>query len=126
MFRKTIITATPLFGAVAISAAKPDESKETKTSEVKPIICKPSELPIYRADEPVKSHKHSDSKMYTTIEGGVRVVRSETQNVLNSMTAQKKQVTDMIDKGKQETKCKFWVVLFYYITLGGQLFCDEF
>ncbi|XP_062562020.1 MICOS complex subunit MIC27 isoform X2 [Armigeres subalbatus] len=89
-------TGTPVAG---------DASKATK-----PIVCKPSELPLYRPiNQKVtcecEGHKESvPSKPVQAIEEGIRAVRVQVSDASHLLTDQKKQVVQWYEDGKKQTK----------------------
>ncbi|XP_055640414.1 MICOS complex subunit MIC27 [Toxorhynchites rutilus septentrionalis] len=99
-------TAPFVLGAAAV--AKVETSNTDKTP--KPIICKPSELPLYRPINQKISYEgegpkdETPSKPVQLIEEGIRTVRVQLSEASKLVTDQKKRITDLYDEGKSQTK----------------------
>ncbi|XP_053967662.1 MICOS complex subunit MIC27 [Anastrepha ludens] len=109
MLRKVLIV-TPatavLFAAVPV---KQKEPKAVEKVEVNNFKCKPSDLPLYQSLHELYSpkselHPAKDSAMRQTIEGGVRVVRTEVQAGLSALAEQKANFDNYIDTAKAHTQ----------------------
>uniref|UniRef100_A0A336LQL4 MICOS complex subunit n=1 Tax=Culicoides sonorensis TaxID=179676 RepID=A0A336LQL4_CULSO len=120
MIRK-IALSSPLFAAAAVESrgdTKKDdkgylhtyEGSAKKDPNVKPLIYKPSELPLYKpinAAECNCHHKTQEKKPaapVAAIEEGFRTVRESIQTVTGSISEQKGQLSGYIEHAKDQTK----------------------
>ncbi|XP_058059108.1 MICOS complex subunit MIC27 [Anopheles bellator] len=96
-------TVPVLLGAAAVASA---DSKKLPATENK-LVCKPSDLPMYR---PLTQkiacecqHKKED-KTTGPIEESFRAVRIQMQEASKVVTDQKKQLVNLYEDGKKQTK----------------------
>lgn len=110
MIRGVCSRAPFVLGAAAVVKASEDTGAKSKDAEKKPIICKPSELPLYRPINQkiaceCEGHKQSvPSKPVQAIEEGIRMVRVQVTEASNLVSDQKKQVVQWYEDGKKQTK----------------------
>ncbi|XP_058453432.1 MICOS complex subunit MIC27 [Malaya genurostris] len=103
-------TAPVLLGAAAVVKADGSGSPEGTTAKSKQIICKPSELPLYRpinqkiSCECEGHKKETLSKPEQLIESGIRTVREQVSEASHLLTDQKNQVIQWWEEGKKQTK----------------------
>jgi len=107
MFRKIAIVTPTLFAAVAVKNAGSDS--KPPTDELAHYKCKPSELPMYaplHSHNKVirESHPPKNSAVQETIEGGIRVVRSNVQAGVNAAADQTKQLNHIVETGVAHTQ----------------------
>ncbi|XP_035775902.1 MICOS complex subunit MIC27-like [Anopheles albimanus] len=101
--------ATPfLLGAAAVVSS--DQPQKSKPVENK-MVCKPSELPLYRPlNQKIACECHqrrTDGKStgpVGAIEDGFRAVRLQVQDASKLVTDQKKQIVNLYEDGKKQTK----------------------
>lgn len=113
MIRGVVRSSPFVLGAAAVvKASEETGAKSGDASKTKPIICKPSELPLYRPINQkiaceCEGHKESaPSKPVQAIEEGIRVVRVQVSEASHLLTDQKKQVVQWYEDGKKQTKCE--------------------
>lgn len=92
MLRKSTMIAA----AVAVSTATPQNTPTTSTN---PLVCKPSDLPIYGSLRQPQPKSHTDrapreNALYTNLESGVRTVRLELKNGYNMVAERTSIVSD--------------------------------
>lgn len=111
MIRGACGRTTPfVFGAAVVAAKAADSGTSEAGPKTKPIICKPSELPLYRPINQkisceCEGHKKSSlSKPEQVIEEGFRTVRIQLCEATKMVTDQKKLVVDWYEDGKKQTK----------------------
>ncbi|KFB37001.1 hypothetical protein ZHAS_00004176 [Anopheles sinensis] len=110
MIRNVSTKAAPaLLGAVAVGASA--DQPKPKQAEPNKMVCKPSELPLYRPlNQKIACechHAHKDAKATGAtgaIEEGIRTVRIQVQETSKLVTDQKKQLVDLYEEGKKQTK----------------------
>ncbi|XP_050083968.1 MICOS complex subunit MIC27 [Anopheles aquasalis] len=97
-----------LLGAAAVVSS--DQPQKPKPVENK-MLCKPSELPLYRPlNQKIACECHqrkTDGKStgpVGAIEDGFRVVRLQVQDASKLVTDQKKQIVNLYEDGKKQTK----------------------
>lgn len=112
MIRGVCRSAPFVLGAAVVAKASEETGASGKGADnkTKPIICKPSELPLYRPINQkiaceCEGHKASTpSKPVQAIEEGFRVVRVQVSEASHLLTDQKKQVVQWYEDGKKQTK----------------------
>uniref|UniRef100_T1DIK9 MICOS complex subunit n=1 Tax=Psorophora albipes TaxID=869069 RepID=T1DIK9_9DIPT len=106
MIRGIYTRAPFVLGAAVV--AKAAEAEDAKNS--KPIICKPSELPLYKPINQkiaceCEGHKQSaPSKPVQAIEEAFGAVRVQVSEASKLVTDQKKQIVEWYEDGKKQTK----------------------
>uniref|UniRef100_A0A182Q2I9 MICOS complex subunit n=1 Tax=Anopheles farauti TaxID=69004 RepID=A0A182Q2I9_9DIPT len=110
MFRQVGTKVTPvLFGAVAVNASAGADQTKTK-QEPNKMVCRPSELPLYRPlNQKIACECHHKSEAKSTgatamLEEGFRTVRVQVQEASKLVEDQKKQLADLYEEGKKQTK----------------------
>ncbi|XP_049535471.1 MICOS complex subunit MIC27 [Anopheles darlingi] len=108
MIRNASTKAAPfLLGAAIVSSDQPQKPKPVDNK----MICKPSELPLYRPlNQKIACECHqrkADGKAsgpVGAIEESFRVVRLQVQDASKLVTDQKKQIVNLYEDGKKQTK----------------------
>uniref|UniRef100_A0A2M4BYX2 MICOS complex subunit n=1 Tax=Anopheles marajoara TaxID=58244 RepID=A0A2M4BYX2_9DIPT len=97
-----------LLGAAAVVSS--DQAQKPKPADNK-MVCKPSELPLYRPlNQKIACECHqrrTDGKStgpVGAIEEGFRAVRLQVQDASKLVTDQKKQIVNLYEDGKKQTK----------------------
>lgn len=111
MFRSVSTKATPLLlGAVAVNAsAGADKPKSAVAEEPNKMVCRPSELPLYRPlNQKIACECHQRRNESTgpsaMLEEGFRAIRVQVQEASKLVDDQKKQIVDLFEEGKKQTK----------------------
>ncbi|XP_053680526.1 MICOS complex subunit MIC27 [Anopheles nili] len=108
MFRTASSKAVPvLFGAVAVGASSGADQPKPK-EEPNKMVCRPSELPLYRPlNQKIACECHqrkNETESTGIIEEGFRTVRLQVQEASKLLGDQKKQLVDLFEEGKKQTK----------------------
>uniref|UniRef100_A0A182PDY9 MICOS complex subunit n=1 Tax=Anopheles epiroticus TaxID=199890 RepID=A0A182PDY9_9DIPT len=112
MFRSVSTKATPLLlGAVAVNANPgADKPNSAATDAPNKMVCRPSDLPLYRplnqkiACECTHHKEQASSGPASVIEEGFRAIRVQVQEASKLVDDQKKQIVDLYEEGKKQTK----------------------
>ncbi|EDW84210.1 uncharacterized protein Dwil_GK14013 [Drosophila willistoni] len=104
MLRTTSLGLVAAVGVAVKSQEKPAPQVQTQN----PLLCRPSDLPIYgslRESSP-KSERRTlrDSALHQNLEGGVRYVRQELQTGYKAVADQASVVGDYVDTAKAHTQ----------------------
>lgn len=121
MIRKLTLSS-PLLAAAAVES-RGDGKKDSgylhtyqgsakKDPDVKPLIYRPSELPLYKAANAESKCHHANQERkpaapVAAIEEGFRTIRESIQSVTGSISEQKGQLSGYIEHAKDQTKCEF-------------------
>ncbi|KAH8359688.1 hypothetical protein KR093_008320 [Drosophila rubida] len=102
MLRKSSMIAA----AVAVGSAKSEKPQNTTTTD--PMICKPSDLPVYGTLRPPHTKSHPDrapaeNALYANLETGVRTMRLELKNGYNMVAERTSVVSDYYKTAKEHT-----------------------
>uniref|UniRef100_A0A182VRV6 MICOS complex subunit n=1 Tax=Anopheles minimus TaxID=112268 RepID=A0A182VRV6_9DIPT len=109
MLRSVSTKVTPvLLGAVAVNVSTGADKPKPK-DEPNKMVCKPSELPLYRPlnqkiDCECHHRKTEPTGPASMLEEGFRAVRIQVQEVSKLVDDQKKQIVDLYEDGKKQTK----------------------
>ncbi|XP_067633182.1 MICOS complex subunit MIC27 [Eurosta solidaginis] len=109
MLRKILVTPPTALLFAAAPVKQTDVKQDGNVVDSSKFICKPSDLPLYQSlheqnrtkDEP---HTQQDSAVRQTVEGGVRVVRTQLEDGFNIFAEQKAQLDHYIDTAKAHTQ----------------------
>ncbi|XP_055607513.1 MICOS complex subunit Mic27 [Uranotaenia lowii] len=111
MLRKVCTGSVPvLLGAATVVKAE-DVATKKDDAKSKALICRPSELPLYKplnqkidCECEHKKHPPKVSGAEQAIEDGIRMVRVQLSDASQLLVDQKKQVAVWIDTGKEHSK----------------------
>uniref|UniRef100_A0A182N7A3 MICOS complex subunit n=1 Tax=Anopheles dirus TaxID=7168 RepID=A0A182N7A3_9DIPT len=112
MFRQMSTKVSPvLLGAVAVSASTAGADPAKPKEEPNKMVCRPSDLPLYRPlNQKIAcecQHRKSEAKAGGAsgmLEEGFRAVRVQVQEASKLVEDQKKQIVDLYEQGKKQTK----------------------